>query len=157
MSDPEIVGKFVGKIKDIELARITSSFVAKISSKELSISQQPVILTTLRLGEGAWIIQAKASVRSTGVRVDPENPQPLGPISVGLYLFASTEGATAEGDAIVTTTFFYASIMVILGIEVSTPLLVELRANKFGDDQKVEISNIVITGIKQDKVITLQL
>ena len=120
---------------------IPSSFVAKIFPITLEFSQGTVTLAEFRLGRGGWVIQAKASAKSVG------GTQPF---NVHWRLSAdSGQEDTAEINTVLIPT-----IVFMLGVQVSTTAVVDLTARNSAPGSAL-ISNIVITGIKQDEVITL--
>src|SRR4051812_40995668 len=126
---------------------IPSSFVAKISSVTLKASQVNVSVARFHLGTGGWIIQARASIEPV------ENGQQ--PVRVLLNLMAEP-GVSAGGDtADVFTLSLIPIIVLVFGVQVSTTAVIDLFAKNQGGDVSALISNIVITGIKQDEVITL--
>ena len=121
---------------------IGNSFAATIRSRAKQ-SANPETLGDLNIGVGGWILQAKATVRV-------EQPQQ---IDVQLRL-ASAEGAvTVENKSLATVSNLgYATIVVVLGVDVSTIAQVTLEVSKQGL-APVDLSGMVITGIRQDKLI----
>ncbi len=137
---------------------IPSSFVAKTSGITLKTSQGNVTLAQFRLGRGGWIIQAKANIVAVGGTFGPNAPlQELQqPVSVRWTLVA--EAPLSGEDTAVVDTLLHATIVVMFGVQVSTTAVVDLVAKNQGGgipDVSALIENIVITGIKQDEVITL--
>jgi len=130
---------------------IPSSFVAKVSSVTLKPSQGPsqgnVTVAQFRLGRGGWIIQAKASIQAVG-----EVQQP---VSVFWDLTAEVAIPFPPRDNVDVRVLDPTMELLVFGVQVSTTAVVDLTATNKGGDVSALISNIVITGIKQDEVISL--
>jgi hypothetical protein len=139
-----------------------SSLVARVSGIEVRQSQDVVTLAAVNLGSGGWIVQAKATVEDLGGVFDPEHPVTEG-VRANLVLVASpwaaSSGAVASDVAIVDTNWRHATIMAIIGFSSSGSTLVELKASCRGGavNQKAKFSDIVLTAIKQDELITLEM
>jgi hypothetical protein len=123
---------------------IPSSFVAKISGVTLKASQGDVTLAHFQLGRGGWIIQAKANIQ-----VDGGTPTGTQPLNVFWDLTADP-GQEDTAHTVLGPTI----VVFMVGAQVSTTGVVDLIAKNNGTVSAL-ISNIVITGIKQDEVISL--
>lgn len=128
---------------------IPSSFVAKISSIILKSSQGNVTVAHFNLGRGGWIIQAKANIREANIQVGG-TPTGTQPFNVHWHLGADS----GQADEAEINTVLVPTIVFIIGVQVSTTAVVDLTARNIAPGSAL-ISNIVITGMKQDEVISL--
>lgn len=137
-----------------------SSFVAKVPIIQVRESQELVTLATFLLSNGAWIVQAKATVEDKGGDFDPENKLPSR-VRANLILVSYLRGGTtlASDSAQVDTDFNHATVVAAIGFNASSTAWVELRASFKGShgNHKAEFSSIVLIGIKQDELITMEL
>lgn len=137
---------------------IPSSLVAKVSDIEVRQSQGVVILAAFNLASGAWIVQAKATVEDWRRVFNPEHPEDEG-VRANLILDADGAGDFANDVTRVDTNWRQATIMAVVGFNISSTVLVQLKVSCEGTavNQKAKFSGIVITAIKQDELITLEM
>jgi hypothetical protein len=136
---------------------ITSSFVAKASDVTVAPNSgmKSVNIATFRLAPGGWIIQAKATVIAKG---SPETPPdaPFDEVRATLVLEAAPSPGISTDQAEVTTAYT-ASIVVVIGVQPRDTTLVELYVQGGGEyARRPHLSNIVITGIRQDDLISVE-
>ena len=123
---------------------IPSSFVAKTSGITLEASQGTVTLAEFTLGRGGWIIQARAIAESVG------GTQPFNVY----WSLSANPGPVYGDDTAEVSAVLIPTIVFMIGVQVSTTAVVDLTA-KNSAPGSARIRNIVITGIKQDEVISL--
>jgi len=99
-------------------------------------------LALFRVGKGGWIIQAKATIRTT----DTEK------IDVQLRLTATEGSATVQDKALASAVNLgYATIVTVLGVHVSSSAQIALKWSKQGLSH-ADLTDIVITAIHQDNL-----
>jgi hypothetical protein len=120
---------------------ITNSFAGTMHNLSLK-SGTPQTLADLRVGPGGWILQGKVTVRVQ---------QPEG-IDVQLRLAAAEGNVTVKNKALASVSNIgYATIVAVLGVEFSSIGEVTLEVSK-QHLSTAELSDMVITGIRQDRL-----
>lgn len=123
---------------------IPTSFVATVSEQSLG-SFGPLKLADFWLSAGGWIVQVTATVRA-----------PSDDIAVVQFQLTAATTPAVQNVAKTTVRGSYASIAMAIGLQVSTSTQVELNVTKT-HDAGVDISDVRIVGIKEDKLTLVQL
>jgi hypothetical protein len=124
---------------------IPSSFVATAPDRSLD-SFGPWNLADFWIGPGGWIVQAKATVR---------NPNPQEIADVKLYFTLAGDPLGREAT-LTTVRGGYATVSLALGLQLSESTHVELRAEKT-HLPLVDLSNVVVIGIKENQLTLVKL
>ena len=122
---------------------LPASFAIKIRDRSVGVGATGKLLAEFHISPGAWIIQAKATIKA-----------PYEKLGVQLLIAVRGEGVSFEDRTLATVEDLgYATLVVVLGVQISTVALVELEMTA-NTPSSGDASNILITGIKVDRLIT---
>jgi hypothetical protein len=122
------------------------SAVAKLPNRSLRDGTS-VVLGGFSIAPGHWIVQAKATARGT---------DPAQHVDVQLHLTVRGDKSAEDKTLATPPGLGYATLALSLGIIISAHAEIELRAMKSGHSS-ADLSNIVITAFRQERLILAEL